>query len=302
MIEGRNKARAWAEFWARQSGSDGGCLPQQMKNIEEAQRAAWHNFSSRLPENAKVLDLATGNGRVLAWLLNFKNNINAVGIDLSPHLPPSPNGTEIHCGVAMERLPFADDSFDVVTSQFGFEYGDCKLTAREINRVLTTGGRAGLMLHRGDGPILQHNVHRRAQIAWVINETGLLERVRAAANEGPTALREATELAAARARYGERRWGHGSAAWEIPEAIRQTLMLGSNGPREKLHETLDAIERQARSEVERIDCLAEACSAADDRDALRHIFTSAGLAVVETIDVAENSGRRFASLIVLETR
>ena len=46
-----------------------------------------------------------------------------------------------HGGTSLEALPFAQAQFDLVTSQFGLEYGDFAPTLSELARVLRRGGR-----------------------------------------------------------------------------------------------------------------------------------------------------------------
>ena len=178
-------AKAWGDFWANNSGGGGaGCLPERWAAIEEAQRAAWRDFVNQLPEAARILDLATGDGRVLRWMREERADLTLTGIDLAPALPPAPLGTETRGGVAMEDVPFADDSFDAVVSQFGFEYGESAKVAGEITRVLAPGGKVGLMVHRGDGPILEHNRTRARAIEWALGEVDVVNAV-AKALEAP---------------------------------------------------------------------------------------------------------------------
>lgn len=301
MAETKDKAEAWKDFWARQSQSGGGgCLPARWAEIENAQKAAWRNFAKRLAPKPRLLDLATGDARVLHWLRDIRPDIQPVGVDLAPQLPPAPPGCEVRSGVAMEDLPFEAGRFDAVTSQFGFEYGDTDRIALEIDRVADASAMVGLMVHRGDGPILEHNMLRKAQITWVLEENSLVDRVITASDEGAEGLQRALITTAETVREGAERWGQGSAAWEIPEAIRRTLVLGGNGPRDKMLGTLDAIRMQAQNEIGRIESLAQACEAADDRSALLRGFEATSFEVVETLTVEEPSGRNFADLIILE--
>jgi len=175
------EAAAWSQFWAKNTGGDqGGCLPKRWAAIEEAQRAAWYGFIADLPQQAAVLDLATGDGRVLRWMREARPDLDLVGVDLAPDLPAAPEGTRVTGGVAMEDVPEPDDSFDAIVSQFGFEYGDVPSVASEIVRMLRPGGRVGLMVHRGDGPILEHNITRRAAISWAITEKSACDVARTA--------------------------------------------------------------------------------------------------------------------------
>lgn len=296
---GTADASAWKEFWARNAKAGaGGCLPARWTALENAQKEVWFQFIEAFPANPRVLDLATGDGRVLAWLSAATTCAEAIGIDRAPHLPPAPPGARLLGGVGMEDLPFADASFDIVTSQFGFEYGDTRRTAQEIVRVIAPAGCIGLMVHRGDGPILAHNAVRRAQIDWVLHEAALFAAVRTMLDDGG-GIAQAMQLAAATAQKGARQWGEGSAAWEIPEAVRRTLVIGETGPRKQIDTTLDQIAFQARSEMGRIDTLGRACRAADDREMLLAGFVDGGFALTTCEAVRDPEGRAFADFLTI---
>jgi len=94
----------------------------------------------------RVLDVACGTG-VLAReaALHVGSRGSVAGLDAAPgmlavaaQLAPS---IEWRAGVA-ESLPYADDSFDAVMSQFGLMFfGDRPAALREMLRVLKPGGR-----------------------------------------------------------------------------------------------------------------------------------------------------------------
>ena len=297
----RKDGEAWSEFWARNARKGGGgCMPQRWAAIEQAQQAAWKSFIEPVADNPRLLDLATGDGRVLAWLRQMRPDIEPTGTDLAAQLPPPPPGTRVMAGVAMEDLPFKDGSFDVVTSQFGFEYGDTDRSAKEVARVLAPGGKVGLMVHRGDGPILEHNSARREEIDWVLSKERLFDTMREALNadRADTALESATLLT----RKGGELHGKASPGWEIPEAVRRTLLYGQRGSRAQLTGTLDQIEHQAMNEIGRIDSLGRACAAADEREQLIERLEAAGLVLEDTRAVCEPSGRAFADFLTLSKR
>lgn len=292
------EAEVWGDFWADEAGREpGGCLPGRWAGIENAQKAIWHEFIGDLEEGARVLDLATGDGRVLRWMGDSRPDLVRVGIDIAPELPPPPPGIEIHTGVAMHKLPFEDDSFAVVVSQFGFEYGDVRKTAREIVRVLAPGGKVGLLVHRGDGPILKHNRKRRSELLWALRERGVARKVRAILDEGPDAIPKAVALAAKVARQGNAKYGPNSPAWEIPEAIRRSCVMGQRAGVGSIVETVSAIETRARNELGRIQSLASACATADARGRIVKAFAAGGLGAGETRSVTEPSGRVLADFI-----
>ena len=291
-------AAAWSDFWAANAGAaQGGCLPQRWAAIEDAQAEAWRGFIAALPAGAKVLDLATGDGRVLGWMRAARGDLELTGIDLAPDLPAPPESTTTRGGIAMESLPFADGEFAAVVSQFGFEYGDVPAVAAEIARVLAPGGSVGLMVHRSDGPILEHNLARRAAIDWVLEEQRLgaiLRQALDAPNGGPDV---AAQVAAAIGLVGANRFGEDSPGWEIPEALRRAVLLGAEAGRDSILATVAEIEGRAANEVGRIASLARACGVADQRAALEAAFAAQGLSLRGTSDVCEPSGRALASFL-----
>lgn len=293
-----DEAKAWGDFWATNAGGDSnGCLPDRWAAIENAQRAAWDAFNYDLPEGARVLDLATGDGRVLRWMLERRPDLSLTGIDLAPTLPPAPPGTTTQGGVAMEKLPFADASFEAVVSQFGFEYGDPANVSAEIARVLAKGGKVGLMVHRGDGPILEHNRQRRAELLWALKEKGVARKARAMLSRGPGGIEKASNLAAKIAKQGHARFGATSPAWEIPEAIRRSCLMGARAGSGSIVETIAVIEARAKNELGRIQSLTNACATADKRERLVEAFAKVGLSHRATSSVSEPSGRALADFL-----
>ncbi|RJY08780.1 class I SAM-dependent methyltransferase [Aurantiacibacter aquimixticola] len=281
---------AWNTFWERQtrtSGKGGGCLPEAWAAIDRVRARFWQQFAKRLPRGAKVLDLATGDGLVMAYMLEARRDLKPVGIDYATALPDAPKGTKMLGGVRMEELPFDGGKFDAVVSQFGFEYGDIPAVAKEIARVLNANGRVGIMSHRKDGPIVAHNRNRKAQIAWAIEEQDLLTVARnslSLRNSGNSTMPEAIAQAPEK---GAAAHGPSSAAWEIAEAIRRTLHLGRQDDPANVIAVLDDIERQASNELGRIASLERAAEAASDSDAVIAAMEQAGLELIEEVQLRD---------------
>ena len=253
---------AWNDFW-RRSGNPGdtpaGCLPSQMNPLTKQQCAVWQAFAALVPARASVLDLASGDGRVLGWLRAVRADLTLVGVDLAVQLPPAPEGTTLRSGIAMEALPFSADSMDCVVSQFGVEYADLARAVDEIDRVLRPGGMVALITHRFDGPILAHNLARSGHIRWALDTQRLPEQARlaiAARTMGGAAV--PAEISDA-PKAGAEAFGPTSAAWEIAEAIRRCLEYGKNDSPDRVSGLIDTIESKARNELARIEALEQAC-------------------------------------------
>ncbi len=274
----RKGADAWAEFWAHQGGEGGGgCMPDRWEPLDRALANTWSGFASRLEKKARVLDLASGDGRVLSYLVASRGDLDLLGVDRAERIPSAPASYRLRGGISMESLPFEDGRFSVVTSQYGFEYGDVEAIAGEIGRVLRGNGQVALLLHRADGPILEHNLARRDAIRWVIEDQDLFAKahgsLRLRAIGGPPV----PPLLAQAPAEGARRFGSSSPAWEIPEAIRQSLELGARDLPANVTRLLHQIEARARNELGRIASLEGACAIAADESRVERAFDAAGL-------------------------
>ncbi len=97
--------------------------------------------SSKLKvQNPKILDVGCGTGGNLEMLAKFGA---AEGVDVSDDALEfcKSKGLTVHKGLA-ESLPFADESFDVVTALDVIEHLDDDVVGlKEMNRVLKTGGK-----------------------------------------------------------------------------------------------------------------------------------------------------------------
>lgn len=108
-----------------------------------------------------LLDVATGSGN--AAMAAARRGCSVVGIDYVPMLLDRARRRTETEGLAAEyieadaeALPFADASFDVVTSVFGAMFApDQMQTASELIRVCRPGGRIGLVAHTPGGFIGQ---------------------------------------------------------------------------------------------------------------------------------------------------
>ncbi|MCG9737283.1 class I SAM-dependent methyltransferase [Shewanella insulae] len=156
----------WDEYW--QQGhltSFGDSFTGNYSGILET---IWHQDFKHLPDNFKVLDLATGNG-ALPLLLNqfFKDaskkgtvvgvdlaqiNTDLSKLDLSEQVVVS-----LVSHVDCANLPYEDNSFDQVISQYGLEYSDLTHSIPEALRVLRPGRQLSLVTHHSRSMIINRN-------------------------------------------------------------------------------------------------------------------------------------------------
>lgn len=246
---------AWDGYWERGAG---GCLPGADPRFGQMLERIWRDFAGSLPRAAKLLDLATGSGAVLRAIAAGGSRLDLLGVDSARTLPKTPAGIRLKGGVAMERLPFGDGRFDALTSQFGIEYGDVARVAGEAARVLKPGGTFRFLVHRAEGPIVAHNLARRAALHWARHESGALDRARALAAARRTARLPTPPSFRAAPDEALRRFGGQGAAAEFMAAILQTLDMGASRPPAETIEVLAELARRADEEMARLNALAGA--------------------------------------------
>jgi SAM-dependent methyltransferase len=107
--------------------------------LEEFLRQIIQNPKSKI-QNPKILDVGCGTGANLEMLANFGE---AEGVDVSDDALEfcRAKGLKTHKGLA-EKLPFADESFDLVTALDVVEHLDDDVVGlKEMNRVLKKDGK-----------------------------------------------------------------------------------------------------------------------------------------------------------------
>ena len=103
----------------------------------------------------QVLDIGCGNGGIAEY---FAEHNEVAGVDVADQRKTAEDCFEFH-QVNDEKLPFDDDSFDIVISNHVIEHvGDQELHLTEIRRVLKPGGCAYFATPNKSSPIMEGHV------------------------------------------------------------------------------------------------------------------------------------------------
>ncbi len=136
-------------------------------NYDGPIRDFWHAQFSRLPDDANILDLGTGNGALALLAAEYAHShaldFQITGIDFAAIQPlqlqeKNPRLQDIHfiANTPMETTGLATGSQDLVMSQFGFEYGDMQASLKEVKRLLKPAmGSFSAMIHHQDSAVLK---------------------------------------------------------------------------------------------------------------------------------------------------
>ncbi len=128
----------------------------------------WREKFAEQPHGARILDIAAGNGAIATIAAELSEERNkgffVAATDLADiradligegKTREARSKIEFHSRTSCENQPFANDFFDIVTSQFGFEYSDIDKTLPEVRRVLAPGGRFVAISHHASSVLIE---------------------------------------------------------------------------------------------------------------------------------------------------
>ena len=153
-------AQDWNNYWqGRSAKASGNALLGVGIENNDVLTTFWQNIFSNVPKSTQLVDFACGAGSVLmqaktAGLSNLTGiDVSKNAIDVLQNKIPMAIG---HVG-AVDNTPFETDSFDMVVSQFGFEYAggqsDIMAAVREMTRIVKPSGQIVLVSHIKEGAI-----------------------------------------------------------------------------------------------------------------------------------------------------
>ncbi len=182
-----NGANPWSTYWA--SGALHSCAGSYNQNYSGTLGQLWIQFFQSLPTDARILDLACGNGPLAQLMLSStpdsQQHCTCVDrADLHPDwiatLPQEQKARiQFRPHTAMEQLSAADGPFDAVISQYGIEYGNWTLITERLPSLLKPKGRIQFVCHAAASAIVSAGEAEREHLAWALKPLGLLETAKA---------------------------------------------------------------------------------------------------------------------------
>lgn len=265
-------------------------------------RDAWIGFFRELPDGARILDVATGNGAVALiarqaaaesgreWEVDASDRAQ---IDPPRHVPDGARllqGIRFHPGIATEELPFADGHFDAVSGQYALEYMDTAAALAQIHRVLKPDGRAQFVLHHADSLLVRSAKVSLREAELVLRETKIyrrLEKLVALGQVAPAvAERAAAELRTAirtlkNALPSAEQAGGGRILKVTLDAVQKLLAARTKMRPEQVEREVGHAENDLRASVRRLNDLVAHVLDGDGMTALERQAADAGFTLVE---------------------
>ena len=121
----------------------------------------YFSLFKKLKNKKKLLEIGAGTGENTLRIIKIKFNVCATDISptsvevMSQKYSKYKNFSSIV--VDMEKLPFKNESFDIICSAGSLSYGDNNRVMNEIYRVLKFGGWVVLVDSLNDNPIYRFN-------------------------------------------------------------------------------------------------------------------------------------------------
>jgi len=204
----RLSSEQWSQYWRRDSITT--FSRRFNENYDGEFQVFWDAQFEALPHGARIVDLATGNGAIALLAQQYARAhakaFQVTGLDyaqidpvtiLASHEGLMPLLAEIKflSGVPVENTGLADDSVDLLTSQYGFEYAQREAAGAEAWRVLKPGGHMALILHHTESAVVGLAKDGLSQVRFCLKKEELDKRVTALVR----AMGEATSTAERRA-------------------------------------------------------------------------------------------------------
>ena len=182
----------WEQFWRH--GSVTTFERRGNPNYDGEIREFWERQFATLAEGgARVVDLATGNGAVALLAAEYSaahekrfriDALDRAAIQPDKDLQESEAAREwlesvrFRGGAPNENTGLDDECADLVTSQYGFEYGNPSASATEARRILKPGGRIALIVHHANSVVVREAREGLEQHRLCLRQEQLLIRAR----------------------------------------------------------------------------------------------------------------------------
>jgi ubiquinone/menaquinone biosynthesis C-methylase UbiE len=202
----RVKYASYVRFRTKHRASGGSADVERFDRRAHAYERGWRaEFHARVvaasadltlqvaPRPAAILDVGCGTGALLRTLSSrLPGAVELAGVDPAPAMIEVARATLPHPGrrirlerAGAERLPFADESFDLVVSTVSFHHWEDQAAGlAEVARVLSGGGRLVLVDHFAVGwlrvwnALARRGMRSRGEVEAMLRRAGLAPTLR----------------------------------------------------------------------------------------------------------------------------
>jgi ubiquinone/menaquinone biosynthesis C-methylase UbiE len=177
----------WENFYRNGAIATG--QSQNIGNYDLEILQSWVSFFENCPQNARILDIATGNGAIASIAMNTAQkhgkNFEVHACDFAqidpmrdvPNAEQHLTGISFHPGMAVEKLTFADAYFDAVSGQYALEYTDILASLKQLHRVLVPNGMAQFIIHHSNSELIRNSMTSLNEADFILQKTKIYRRL-----------------------------------------------------------------------------------------------------------------------------
>jgi ubiquinone/menaquinone biosynthesis C-methylase UbiE len=174
----------WSQYWQQNNVTSFG---SSLKNgYTGTLKEQWESIFEQLKAGDKVLDLCTGNLSLIRLAKDSMPSFARVeftGVDFAQisanEFVENNKNVRLLGEVNIECLPFENETFDHVISNFGIEYSDLSNSIAEAGRVLKKGGKVGFICHHERSTLINTSKEELAFIGDVLKLNGPMSQLEA---------------------------------------------------------------------------------------------------------------------------
>jgi len=314
MIDHAHRIEQWDRYWAY--GNLHSFSQVHPGNYRGAIAALWQDVFAHLPDDSRVIDIATGNGAIPLLALDAAEragrHLRISAFDLATIDPFSQiedeatrerlRAVDFHPRVPAEQLPLADAVADLACSQFGIEYSDLDRSIAELGRVVRPGGGVALVTHHRGSIFLAHFEEEATQIDFVMNELKLYLKtrnlLRAMADAGGVGARtpkvvkkrKAVDEALKRVQQAAQRTSHPDMLVGPARYVREILEATPRTAPSQLLQWLDEARERVLAQDQRMRDMHAAARTDEDIRHLRGLLETVGFTDVATEPLRQSDG------------
>ncbi|MEP4891103.1 MAG: class I SAM-dependent methyltransferase [Aliiglaciecola sp.] len=150
----------WSQYW--QQGHLTSFGNEFSENYTGALKSHWEKVFTAIANQTQVLDIGTGNGSIIALGNKVNPDLYFTGLDSAklsiPETLQDLDNINFVEETSAEKVPFEDQSYGCVVSQFGIEYSSLSDSLPEVARILNSAGQFQFVLHDIESSIVKPNI------------------------------------------------------------------------------------------------------------------------------------------------
>ena len=175
-------SKPWSQYWSQgHKTSFGNTFEDCYEGIIKSE---WYKVFDKMEQGDAVLDLCTGNASLIRLAEQGLDNFSTMaftGVDYAEVSADQKLANLANVSLVfnqnIEQLPFYENTFNAIISNFGIEYSDLSVSLPEASRVLKTGGTIDFLCHHVGSDIIQRSQRELLMLKAMHQNQGVVDKL-----------------------------------------------------------------------------------------------------------------------------